>query len=65
MQAAKTLFPANVRLVVPELTGICKDILLNKVDQGQTDVSSAVDLYRIVKASGLQDLADKTWGLLF
>lgn len=64
VEKVKALLPASVRLMIPELTGACKDFLVDRVSEDQPDVSDAITIYRISKESGLQDVPDLAWELM-
>ncbi len=64
VDVAKTLVPASIVLMVPELTGACKDWLSDKMTRDPPEFSSAVAIYRIGKENCLQEVAEKAWSVM-
>ncbi len=61
---AQKLLPASVSLMLPELTGICQEFLVDKMDPKLADVTFTIDIYRMAKANGLTDIEDESWGVM-
>ncbi len=61
LEKTEKLIPASVSLMLPELTNMCKEFLLHKVDN---DKSDCVDIHRIAKNNSLELSATKAWNLM-
>ncbi len=61
LKKTEKLIPASVRLQLPELTNMCKEFLIHKVDN---DPSACVDIHRIAKHNFLELAAGKVWDLM-
>ncbi len=61
VEKTEKLLPASVSLMLPELSNMCKDFLLHKVD---SDESSCVDIHRIANHNSLELSAKKAWNLM-
>ncbi len=55
------LIPASVSLMLPELTNMCKDFLLYKVEH---DTSACIDIHRTAKENSLTEIADRAWKMM-
>ncbi len=61
VQKTEKLVPASVSLMLPELTSMCNDFLLHKVDR---DTSAGIDIHRIARHNSLQLTAQKAWNVM-
>ncbi len=61
VEKAEKLIPASVSLMLPELTNMCKDFLLDEVDN---DALACIAIWRISQANSLADLSDKAWQVM-
>ncbi len=61
LRKAEKLLPASVSLMLPELTNMCKDFLLHKLDDNK---SACIDIHRIAKHNSLEKAAEKAWDLM-
>ena len=61
VEKADKLIPASVNLMLPELTNMCKEFLLDKV---ASDTSHCIAIHRISKANALVDITDKAWQVM-
>ncbi len=61
LEKAEQLLPASVSLMLPELTNMCKDFLLHKLDNDQ---SACVDIHRIAKQNALGKAGEEAWNLM-
>ena len=61
VEKTEKLIPASVSLMLPELTSMCNDFLLHKVDR---ETSACIDIHRIAKHNSLQLTAEKAWDLM-
>ena len=56
VEKTQKMIPASVSLMLPELTNMCKEFLLEKV---RHDTTSCIAIYRIAKANSLDDVGEK------
>ena len=61
VEKTEKLIPASVSLMLPELTNMCKDFLLDEVDN---DALACIAIWRISQANSLADLSDKAWRVM-
>ncbi len=61
LKKAEKLIPASVNLMLPELTNMCKEFLIHKVDN---DKEACIDIHRIAKSNSLELAAGKAWDLM-
>ncbi len=61
LEKAEKLLPASVSLMLPELTNMCEDFLLHKLDD---DKSDCLDIHRIAKHNSLEKAAEKARDLI-
>ncbi len=57
VKKTEKLMSPSVKLMLPELTDACKDIL----GTFSTDVSACVEVYKIAKSSSLESTAQEAW----
>ncbi len=58
VQKTEKMIPASVNLTVPELTNMCKNFLLHKVEH---DISACIDIHNIAKSNSLTEIATRAW----
>ncbi len=61
LKKIEKVIPASVRLMLPELTNMCKTFLLHKLDD---DKSGCIDIHRIAKHYSLKRAAEKAWDMM-
>ena len=61
VEKTEKFLPASVSLQLPELTNMCKDFLLHRVDN---DTSACIAIWRISKANSLAEISDKAWWMM-
>ena len=61
LEKTEKLIPASISLMLPELTDMCKDFLLQKVDH---DTSACIKIHRIAKKNSLTEVVDRAWKMM-
>ncbi len=61
LETTEKLIPASAKLMLPELTNMCKDFLLHKVE---ADIPACIDIYRIGKANSLTTITDRPFQVI-
>ena len=61
LEKTEKLLPASVSLMLPELTNMCKDFLINKVEH---DTSACIDIHRVAKSNSLTEITDSAWQVM-
>ncbi len=62
-EKALKLCPASIKLMLPELTGVCEDFLLDQTKLGDPDVSF-IDINKMAKQNSMEELANISWQVM-
>ncbi len=63
-EKALKLCPASIKLMLPELTGLCEDFLVDQMNKCDTDLAYVIDIYRMAKPNSMEDLANRSWQVM-
>ncbi len=63
-EKALKLCPASIKLMLPELTGVCEDFLLDQASWNDPDVSFNIDINRMAKENAREGLAIRSWQVM-
>ncbi len=63
-EKALKLCPASIKLMLPELTGLCEDFLLDQTNPDDPDVSCSININKMAKENSMEDLANRSWQVM-
>ena len=63
-EKALNLCPASIKLMLPELMGLCKDFLLDQLNEYDPDIAFVIDINRMAKENSMENLANRSWQMM-